>query len=59
MNYRDASIRGIGFAQSATSVSTLELDRLMPDFYLCDASIGEFTLPILNKNHKMKEDPFS
>ncbi len=47
MNYRDASIRGIGFAQSATSVSTLELDRLTPDFYLCDASIGEFTLPRL------------
>ncbi len=49
MNYRDASIRGIGFAQSATSVSTLDLDRLTPVLSLCDASIGEFTLLRLKK----------
>ena len=29
MNYRDASIRGIAFAQRVTSVSTLDLDRLV------------------------------
>lgn len=43
MNYRDASMCGIGFAQRATSVSTLDLDRLTPERSLCDASIGELT----------------
>lgn len=44
MNYRDANMRGICFAQSATSVSLLDHDRLTPDSCLCDANIGKFTL---------------